>query len=163
MVPATYSAAVLDTNGYASFPRRFGAYVLESLIGGLLIAPFLIGMRMTGDWSGNNFDVNAFYAWGVPGYLLVFALIIYLEGEKGWTPGKRLLSMHVEDADQGGPIGWPRDLLRRVAFLLSALPLYLGLLWPIWDRRRQTWHDKIARAVVTVEPRRDSPGPSRSL
>lgn len=148
-------------DGYASFARRIAAYVLDSLIGGLLGAPFLLGMRITGDWSGNNFDTTAFYAWGLPGYVLVVVLIIYLEGEKGWTPGKRLLGMRVEDANRGGTLGWRRDLLRRVAFIVSVLPFYLGLLWPIWDRRRQTWHDKIARSVVTVQPHSMLPGSDR--
>ena len=137
-----------ERDGHASFPRRVAAYVLDATISGLLIAPFLAGMRITGDWNGDNFDLTAFYAGGIPGYLLVNGLIIYLEGEKGWTPGKPMLGMRVVDANEGGTIGWPRDLLRRVAFFVSMLPFYLGLLWPIWDRRRQTWHDKIARSVV---------------
>ena len=139
-----------ERDGYAGFPRRVAAYFLDSLIAGLLLSPFLLAMRVTGNWSDTNFDTTSFYAWGVPGYLLVVGLIVYLEGEKGWTPAKRLLGMRVEDANQGGPIGWPRALLRRVSFVVSMLPLYLGLLWSIWDRRRQTWHDKIARSVVTV-------------
>jgi uncharacterized RDD family membrane protein YckC len=106
-------------------------------------------MQLTGDWGANKFDRTAFYGWGIPGYLLVMGLIIYLEGEKGWTPGKRVLGMRVEDAVRAGTIGWVRGLLRRVTFFISALPLGLGLLWPVWDRRRQTWHDKIARSVVT--------------
>lgn len=148
-----------EVDGYAGVPRRVAAYVLDAMIGGLLIAPFLAGMRITGDWSGNNFDLTAFYAWGIPSYLLVSGLIIYLEGEKGWTPGKWMLGMRVEDADQGGTIGWVRDLLRRAAFVVSALPFYLGLLWPIWDRRRQTWHDKIARSVVIRATALKPPGP----
>lgn len=137
------------TSGYASFPRRSAAYVLDSVISGVLIAPFLIGMQITRDGSDGNVDTTAFYAWGLPGYVVVSGLIIYLEGEKCWTPGKRVLGMRVEDATQGGPIGWRRDLLRRIAFIVSALPFCLGLLWPIWDSRRQAWHDKIARSVVT--------------
>lgn len=144
--------AMRSATGYATFTRRVCGYVLDSCVGGLLSAPFLIGMRVTGDSTQNHFDTTAFWAWGVPGWLLVGGLIIFLEGEKGWTPGKRLLHMRVADADHGGPIGWPRALLRRLAFLVSAVPFYIGLLWPIWDSRRQTFHDKIARSVVTAEP-----------
>jgi len=32
------------------------------------------------------------------------------------------------------------------------LPLYLGFLWAVFDRRKQGWHDKIAGTVVIQEP-----------
>ncbi len=31
---------------------------------------------------------------------------------------------------------------------VSALPLYLGFLWVIWDPHKQAWHDKIFRTYV---------------
>lgn len=34
--------------------------------------------------------------------------------------------------------------------VVVGLPLFLGLLWPSWDRRRQTVADKIVGTVVTV-------------
>lgn len=139
-----------EKDGYAGFPRRAGGYVLDSLISGLLFSPFLLAMRLSGGWVEDRIDSGALFTWGVPGYVLVLGLIVYLEGEKGWTPGKRILGMRVEDANRGGTIGWPRALLRRFAFLVSALPFYLGFLWSIWDRRRQAFHDKIVRSVVVV-------------
>jgi uncharacterized RDD family membrane protein YckC len=36
--------------------------------------------------------------------------------------------------------------------LLSILVLFLGYFWAAWDRKRQTWHDKIAGTyVVKIE------------
>ena len=37
---------------------------------------------------------------------------------------------------------------RRLASYLSAIPCYLGFLWPLWDQRKQAWHDMIAKTVV---------------
>jgi uncharacterized RDD family membrane protein YckC len=37
--------------------------------------------------------------------------------------------------------------------LLFIVPLLLDLLWPIWDKRNQTLHDKIANTVVLRPPR----------
>jgi hypothetical protein len=34
---------------------------------------------------------------------------------------------------------------------LSILPLGLGIIWCIFDRRRQTWHDKIANTAVVYK------------
>lgn len=40
-------------------------------------------------------------------------------------------------------------LLREwIAKYVSALVLYLGYLWAIFDKDRQSWHDKIAGTVV---------------
>ena len=35
----------------------------------------------------------------------------------------------------------PFELL--IATILSALPCFLGYLWPLWDAKKQTFHDKI--------------------
>ena len=28
------------------------------------------------------------------------------------------------------------------------IPLFLGYFWMLWDREKQTWHDKMAGSVV---------------
>ena len=38
----------------------------------------------------------------------------------------------------------------RRGFLL--LPLGLGYLWMLWDRRRQTWQDKLGGTLVVRDP-----------
>jgi uncharacterized RDD family membrane protein YckC len=48
----------------------------------------------------------------------------------------------------GGPIGYGRGLLRYVGKITSSIPCLLGFLWMLWDREKQTWHDKIATTVV---------------
>ncbi|MEC8486226.1 MAG: RDD family protein, partial [Actinomycetota bacterium] len=32
--------------------------------------------------------------------------------------------------------------------VISGQILYLGYLWMIWDKDRQTWHDKVAGTIV---------------
>jgi uncharacterized RDD family membrane protein YckC len=39
-------------------------------------------------------------------------------------------------------------ILRFLGYFVSAFPLYLGFLWAALDRRKQGWHDKIARTIV---------------
>jgi uncharacterized RDD family membrane protein YckC len=31
---------------------------------------------------------------------------------------------------------------------VDSLPIYLGFFWMLWDREKQTWHDKVAGSVV---------------
>jgi uncharacterized RDD family membrane protein YckC len=80
-------------------------------------------------------------------------------GPTGQTIGKRLLKVRVVDDDTGGPLGQNRGLGRAaVTYVLGfaalspvglVLPILDGL-WPLWDQKRQTWHDKVVRSVVVV-------------
>ena len=66
----------------------------------------------------------------------------------GATPGKLAVAVRIVDARTGQPAHAGRLVLRLGCYLLSALPLYFGFLWIAVDRRKQGWHDKIARTVV---------------
>ena len=61
------------------------------------------------------------------------------------------------DAENGGAIGFGRAALRRfvyqVLFLPFGIPGLINALSPLWDRRRQAWHDKVANSVVVNSPR----------
>ncbi|MGI8810882.1 MAG: RDD family protein [Acidimicrobiales bacterium] len=73
-------------------------------------------------------------------------------GSRGASVGKMALGLSVRDASTLGPIGYGRALVRRLAanvlWWLLFLPGLLDVLWPLWDSRRQTLHDKLTRSVV---------------
>ena len=69
-------------------------------------------------------------------------------GPRGQTLGKRLLGIRVIDFRSGGPIGFARGAFRYLARILSALPLFLGYFWMLWDNESQTWHDKLVSTLV---------------
>jgi uncharacterized RDD family membrane protein YckC len=58
------------------------------------------------------------------------------------------MRIRVVSIDDGTPIGSQRAFVRSLARILSIIPLYLGYLWMLWSPEHQTWHDKIASAVV---------------
>jgi uncharacterized RDD family membrane protein YckC len=119
----------------AGFWRRFGAYFLDSLI---LAVPVVIVSLITNQAVGNLASV-----------VFALAYFSYFEGgPTGQTLGKRALGIRVIDFKAGGPIGYGRGLLRTVARYLSAIVVFLGYLWMLWDPEKQTWHDKIAGTVV---------------
>jgi uncharacterized RDD family membrane protein YckC len=73
----------------------------------------------------------------------------YFEGSKsGQTVGKRALGIRVIDFNTGGPIGFGRAVIRYFARIISAIACLLGYFWMLWDKERQTWHDKFAGDVV---------------
>jgi uncharacterized RDD family membrane protein YckC len=90
---------------------------------------------------------------GPVGSVLALALYIsyyaYFEGSaSGQTVGKRGMGIRVYDLRGRGPIGFGRGVGRYFARILSAIPLFLGYFWMLWDGEKQTWHDKLVGTVV---------------
>jgi uncharacterized RDD family membrane protein YckC len=71
---------------------------------------------------------------------------------RGQTVGKMALSISVRDATSGQTIGfwraWARLMITAVFQIVFYIPWILDSLAPLWDRRRQAWHDKVAHSVV---------------
>ncbi|WP_425308370.1 RDD family protein [Ammonicoccus fulvus] len=79
---------------------------------------------------------------------------------RGATLGKMVCRLRVVPLDQGqgGPAldkrrSWLRPVMTE---LLAFIPLVglIDVLFPLWDRRKQTLHDKIAGTQVVREPKR---------
>ena len=136
--PATATAetdAGAASGPRAGFWRRAGAALVDGVI---LVIPYLILVAV----------VSQALAYAI--YLAyTIAYFTALEGSaSGQTLGKRALGIRVIDFRTGGSIGPARAALRYVARILSALPFGLGYFWMLWDREKQTWHDKLSTNVV---------------
>ena len=82
----------------------------------------------------------------------VYAALFHALG--GRTPGKWVVGIIVLD-ETGQPPALGRAALRALLAFVSAAPLFLGFAVAHFSRRRQAFHDKIARTYVVrlVEPR----------
>lgn len=83
------------------------------------------------------------------GILVSLGYFTYFHGRTGRTPGNALFGIRVVDLREnvGQPIGYPRAALRWLVSVVSALIVFLGYLWMLWDPRKQTWHDAAAGCV----------------
>jgi uncharacterized RDD family membrane protein YckC len=132
----------------ASFGLRLAAVLIDAVIVGVVSFLFraILGMA-----AGQGLSL-----------VLGLGYYIYLEGSpSGQTVGKRAMNIRVIAFDTGGPLGFGRAALRYVARIVSAIPCLLGYFWMLWDDQKQTWHDKIATAVVvptSAYPVTDWPG-----
>jgi uncharacterized RDD family membrane protein YckC len=63
------------------------------------------------------------------------------------TIGKAVMGLQVVPLS-GGRIGLFRAILRYFGYIVSIIPLFFGFIWILFSRRRQGWHDKIARTCV---------------
>jgi uncharacterized RDD family membrane protein YckC len=121
----------------ANFGQRLGAMLIDVILLGIVYGIlFLISRTIA--------------------YVIVIVVGIayytYLEGGgTGQTVGKKLLGIRVIDYNTGGPLGYGRGFGRYLARILSGIPCYLGYFWMLWDREKQTWHDKLAGSVVVPE------------
>ncbi len=133
--PAEAWAAHGPSGPRASFGRRLVAYLIDAIligiVGGVLVTIF-------GTEIGYGLDL-----------LIGIAYFGYLEGgPKGQTLGKMALGIRVIDFSSGGPIGYGRGVVRYLGRIVSGIVCLLGYLWMLWDKEKQTWHDKIATTVV---------------
>ncbi len=119
--------------GRAGFWSRFAAALIDGLIILCVLRILVIELGSTGDWITLG---------------LTIAYYVACEGSTGQTLGKRALRIRVVDIESGEPIGYRRALTRYLASVVSALAVYVGYLWMLWDPEQQTWHDKFTAAVV---------------
>jgi len=134
---------------YASWGRRFVAWLLDSiLVWGPVGAASVALPLAIGDESGLS-GVVVF----VPlAFLAPLYWAFFHASERGQTLGKRALAIAVRNEKTLGRISLGRALGRAYviwAFLyLAYIPWILDSLWPLWDVKHQTWHDKVAASVV---------------
>ena len=138
---------------YAGFFRRVAATLLDFLLLGLMVPLLMVLIRGPEALMayGTGAELSGAFGLTMLENLLPALITIVLWVSLGATPGKFLMGCHIIDLRSGRRPGPGRATLRYLGYLLSALPLGLGFLWVIWDRRRQGWHDKLAGTLVVME------------
>jgi uncharacterized RDD family membrane protein YckC len=142
----------------AGFFTRFEAFVIDlvilsivQLVGSAFIQTIIKFFRLTGLVTSlqtylENSTVDLVVGSAVMA-LFVIAYFTFFWTLVGFTPGKALLGLKVVRKD-GAKVSFFRSLVRFFAYWVSAIPLFLGFFWVLWDRNRRGWHDKIAGTQV---------------
>jgi uncharacterized RDD family membrane protein YckC len=138
--------------GLADWRSRCSAFLLDYIL--TLLAPALtlvLAVYIKRRWASET----AATAVVVIGYLttafVIFFNYIHFYMRRGQSFGKRFIGVRVVRID-GRPIDYQTVVLRHiVGYPLSLLFFGLGIVWMLWDRRRQGWHDKLAKTVVIKE------------
>jgi uncharacterized RDD family membrane protein YckC len=142
----------------ASWLERVGALVID----GLIWVPVVILLVLVGAFrhttTTHTFAGARATHFG-PGrgllpLVIVIAQLIYfaiLDGQSQ-SVGKRALGIAVRSETSGQPIGFGRAfgrwLIYVVLWYLCVIPGLLNALSPLWDQRRQAWHDHAVGSVV---------------
>lgn len=165
--PAARPATPGGAGSYAGWWQRVGAAVIDGLVvaipSTILMAILSVGFIAGSDVvidpeTGQLFVEDTSFVGGlIVSWVIILALgILYrvlLEGSRrGQTLGKMAMKIQVRDANAGGPIGYGRAALRwfvaAVLWILLYIPGIIDVLFPLWDPRKQTIHDKAASSVV---------------
>ncbi len=147
--PASQAPAERSTDAVlASWPARAGAFVVDMVPGFAIIATMAL-LALTA--SGEGWLRSVFTAAGAMTLLVLALNRLVLPSATGWTLGRALFGIAVRRSEPNGSsadVGVWRLTLRELAHLLDTLALFVGWLWPLWDRRCRTFADLVAGTEV---------------
>ncbi len=139
---------------FPGLARRLAAALYDGLLAAgltftahvLVVLPLTLGLGV----APQRIAANPFYALFLCGVVMVFFCGFW--SGPGKTLGMQAWRLRLVALD-GGPV--PRTLAcqRFFAAILSWAALGLGFLWALLDPEGLTWHDRLSRTRLVVEPR----------
>jgi len=154
---------------YAPWATRVAGFLIDYLLvlaaGGVLLLVALLAFGSLAGLGGamRSRGLSGFGGGGCCCALLLLPLSslavglwnkAYLVAQRGSSIGQGLMKIRVVNA-QGQLLTMGEAVLRLLAHVaLSFVPLLglVDLLWPLWDERRQTLHDKAVGSYVVTNP-----------
>jgi Mce-associated membrane protein len=142
----------------ASWLARAGAFSIDVLLGVAVVATMAL-LTLSAPQRGWLWWV--FTATAMLVFLLMAVNRLVLPWLIGWSVGRALFGIAVRKRD-GSPVGLARLAGRDLAHLLDTAALFIGWLWPLWDRRGRTFADLLLRTEVhkVERPQRDARRPA---
>ena len=132
---------------YAGFWIRTGASIIDLILLMMIILPIMIMVY----GAEQTFNSEEFILGSVD-FLLNYTLPLFgtviFWMYKSATPGKMVLHLKVLDEETGGKLTIGQSIGRYFAYIPAMLIFMLGIFWIAWDKKKQGWHDKLAKTVV---------------
>ncbi len=143
----------------ASFFKRFVAYLIDILPIAFVVVVIAIvkfdfgqsffelskdaenfGALKTFQIENNIISMVCLVIW------IIYSIAMDCSVHQG-TYGKKLLNIKVVN-EKGERLTFEEAFKRNVSKVISTFTFNLGFFWMIFDPKKQTWHDKIAAALV---------------
>jgi Mce-associated membrane protein len=152
-IPDTAAEDSAPQQPTASWLARAGAFSIDVLLGVAVIATMAL-LTLSAPQRGWLWWV--FTGAAVVVFVLVAVNRLVLPWLVGRSLGRAVFGIAVRKPD-GSPVGLGRLFLRDLAHLPDTAALFIGWLWPLWDRRRRTFADLLLRTEVHTadRPKRD--------
>ena len=158
--PASYPAVFAA--GYATWGNRVVGFLIDSILVGVgmailyfFAAAMLASMAgLVGHGAGSVMCCTFLLLFPVATLLVGLYNGVYLIALRGYSIGQGVV--HVKVVDASGNLltqgtAFLRLVVRAVLGFVPFLPV-LDLLWPLWDERGQTLHDKAVNCYVVNNP-----------
>jgi uncharacterized RDD family membrane protein YckC len=145
---------------YAGWGTRLGGWLIDAVI--LFVVQAILGrlfrhvnsltLHMSSTRNGVvHHTTFSFIALGVTTLVAIAYTTILCGGPGGQTVGMLAVGVRVVRDDTHGALGYGLALGRSVVeqlFRYTVVVWLVDMLFPLWDKKRQTLHDKIVRSVV---------------
>lgn len=156
---------MLDTkmDNYAGINKRVIAFIVDQIIFPVFFLfilsissgePFTELVNVVFSYTDTDFSVQE----GVLGILLLIVLETLMIAKLGWTPGKLLCGIYIKDANTLENIALMQVVIRSSLKMLVFAPFCISewflilpvlvLIFAVFDKRKQFFHDKVAKTVV---------------
>jgi uncharacterized RDD family membrane protein YckC len=143
---------------YVGFWPRVWAALIDTFIQFVITYPILIIV-----YGKNYFSMPGLLhgpADLLISYLLPAVIVITFWTSKNATPGKMAIGAKIVDERTGEAPSLGQYIGRYLGYFAAMLPLFLGIWWVGFDRKKQGWHDMLAGTVV-VRSKNRGPEPVR--
>jgi uncharacterized RDD family membrane protein YckC len=139
------------------FWRRLFAFEVDLLLLFLLLGIFIVSGFIAAEWGAGDAGTSLLQqARVIIPLILPLAVVLaivyfsFFHAAWGQTIGKMIFRVRVVQTG-GQPLTFPRALLRTFAYLVSALPAFLGFIWTGFTAGKRAWHDCLAGTIVVRE------------
>jgi uncharacterized RDD family membrane protein YckC len=139
------------------FWRRLFAFEVDLLLLVLLLAIFVVAGFIAAEWGAGEGGVSLLkQARMIVSLILPLAIVLgivyfsFFHAAWGQTIGKMIFRVRVLQTS-GEPLTFPLALLRTFAYLISAIPAFLGFIWMGFTSGKRAWHDLISGTIVVRE------------
>jgi len=135
---------------YVGFWKRTVAVLIDTFLIILVTLPILIWVYGIEYLNNEHMEKGSFDF--IINYVFPTIAVILLWKYYQATPGKMIFKATIVDAKTGGKPTLKQWIIRYLGYFVSLLPFGLGYFWVAFDKKKQSFHDKLANTVV-VQPK----------
>ena len=135
---------------YVGFWKRTVAVLVDTFLIILVTLPILIWVYGIEYLNNEHMEKGSFDF--IINYVFPTIAVILLWKYYQATPGKMIFKATIVDAKTGGKPSLRQLIIRYLGYIISTTPLCLGFFWIAFDKKKQSFHDKLANTVV-IQPK----------
>jgi len=135
---------------YVGFWKRTVAVLIDTFLIILVTLPILIWVYGIEYLNNEHMEKGSFDF--IINYVFPTIAVILLWKYYQATPGKMIFKATIVDAKTGGKPTLKQWIIRYLGYFVSLLPFGLGYFWVAFDKKKQSFHDKLANTLV-IQPK----------